>query len=553
MQPTDEQMSAVEAFKTKQDLRINAFAGTGKTTTLTMLSRDTDRRGMYLAFNKSIAADAETKFPSNVTCSTVHSLAYRATPGEYKRGGKMTNRINANALAQELKLQDGVVGGHKLTARSQAHLILSTLRRFMHGDRDLIQNEDVPVLGRMRMLSDLDQESLVGFAVERARRVWDRMRDPADSLPLGHDGYLKLWALGKPRLAADFIMLDEAQDTNPVVLGVLKAQPCQVVYVGDRHQQIYEWRGAINAMEKINTPQQTYLTTSFRFGPEIAGAASNVLKLLGEQRPLQGNANRKSYLAAEGCEAILARTNASVISTVISKMAEGYAVHVIGGVDEIVRMLYAVGDLKRGKPSEVPEFFGFGHWNEVVEYSKTDEGEELRTFVGLVEQHGEKRLIAVLKSTESSEHAADLVISTAHKAKGREWKTVELLDDFLKSRKAHEDGADDKQFDPAEVRLFYVALTRGQEAVKVSPAVLDMFNIKATSTRPGGPASTPSRKGLHTNSPASPSLTDPISTRQLSSRYNRDLKPEPAPAKSGLLERYWWVILLAALVYFLKS
>ena len=61
---------------------------------------------------------------------------------------------------------------------------------------------------------------------------------------MGHDGYLKLWALGRPKLAADFVLLDEAQDSNPVMLDVLSRQAAQVVYVGDRHQQIYQWRGA---------------------------------------------------------------------------------------------------------------------------------------------------------------------------------------------------------------------------------------------------------------------------------------------------------------------
>jgi hypothetical protein len=26
-----------------------------------------------------------------------------------------------------------------------------------------------------------------------------------------------------------------------------------MIYVGDKYQQIYEWRGAVNAMEKIET------------------------------------------------------------------------------------------------------------------------------------------------------------------------------------------------------------------------------------------------------------------------------------------------------------
>lgn len=553
MQATAEQLEAIRAFHTNENLRINAFAGTGKTTTLTLLSKETSRRGMYLAFNKSIAADAKSKFPANVTCSTVHSLAFRATPGEFKRGDKMTGRLNANALAQELKLEDWFVGVQKVSARSQAHLVLGTLRRFMHGDRDNVRPEDVPILGRMKMMSDAELGEVTRLTLDRASQVWDRLRDPADRLPLGHDGYLKLWALSKPRLAADFIMLDEAQDTNPVVLGVLKDQPCQIIYVGDRHQQIYEWRGAVNAMEKIDTPHETYLTTSFRFGPEIAAAATNVLRHLGETHALRGNSQLTSFLAAEGCRAILARTNASVISTVIAKVDAGYSVHVVGGVDEIIRMLYAVSDLKRGQPSELPEFFGFQNWNEVVEFSKSDEGEELRTFVGLVEQHGEKKLIAILKSTENSEDMADLVVSTAHKAKGREWESVELLDDFLKSKPSDpQKGEGPPRLDPAEVRLFYVALTRGKEAVNVSPTVLSMFGISPTRVRPGGPRVRPTRPQF--TSAALPSSSErPSQPQRMGDAVSQPIRStQSAPeTKPNLLQRYWWMLPMLIMAYLL--
>ncbi|MGY3621811.1 hypothetical protein [Bradyrhizobium sp. USDA 10063] len=43
-----------------------------------------------------------------------------------------------------------------------------------------------------------------------------------------------------------------------------------MIYVGDKYRQIYEWRGAVNAMKKIETQGETYLTTSFRFGTAIA-------------------------------------------------------------------------------------------------------------------------------------------------------------------------------------------------------------------------------------------------------------------------------------------
>jgi superfamily I DNA/RNA helicase len=70
------------------------------------------------------------------------------------------------------------------------------------------------------------------------------------------------------------------------------------------------------------------------------------------------------------------------------------------------------------------------------------------------------------------------VISTAHKAKGREWAKVRLMDDFLRSQPGQrqpQDARTKDAHDPAEVRLFYVALTRAKEAIDVPPTVLSLI------------------------------------------------------------------------------
>src|SRR5690349_24739000 len=77
------------------------------------------------------------------------------------------------------------------------------------------------------------------------------------------DVYLKVCEQSRPTINADFILFDEAQDSDGLMLSVLKHQRTQVIYVGDPYQQIYEWRGAVNAMEHITAPQCA-LTESFR-------------------------------------------------------------------------------------------------------------------------------------------------------------------------------------------------------------------------------------------------------------------------------------------------
>jgi hypothetical protein len=484
--PTREQLDAAELFVRGGSLKINAYAGTGKTSTLSLLARSTNQQGQYIAFNRSIVADAKDKFPDTVNCSTTHGLAFRAMAGRF-RNDKLRGKINAHKLADLLKLKKWRIDEkHVLSERSLAYLLLETTRRFAQSADPEPAARHIPQLGILATADKHALNAVTDVALSGAKHIWGRMCAPEDPLPLGHDGYLKLWALSDPVIAADYIMLDEAQDTNPVVLDLLRKQPAQIVYVGDKYQQIYEWRGAVNAMENIVTDSSVYLTTSFRFGPAIAAAASHVLNLLGERRALRGNSAINSQVGPTKARAVLARTNASTISVVIDALNDNQRPHLVGGTDDLMHMLRGVSDLKAGHPSSVPDFFGFENWREVIEFAKGGEGADLVTFVNLVESRGENRLMWALKRTVA-EDDCDLIISTAHKAKGREWPTVRLTDDFLKSRlrKVPEGKEDEAQpgIDPAELRLFYVALTRGKIAVELPESLLELVGLRREERR----------------------------------------------------------------------
>lgn len=484
--PTPEQDQALTRFVTGGSLRINAYAGSGKTSTLEMLAHGTSKRGQYIAFNRDIVRDAKDRFPSSVNCSTTHGLAFRATPSAYKsKMEKMTGRVSAMQLAELLSIGKSwrIDKDHTLLPRSQAFLILETVKRFAQSaDAEPLAGH-VPRHGSLLAAPQETLDVVSEFAVRGAQHVWSRMQTHNDPLPLGHDGYLKLWALSEPKIAADFILMDEAQDTNPVVLDVLQKQHAQMVYVGDRYQQIYEWRGAVNAMEQIATDHTTYLSTSFRFGHEIAELASKILSLLGEPKPVVGNPNIHSRVGLVDPKAILARTNGSTITALIESLDIGKAPHLVGGNTELMDMLRGVQELKAGRPSSVADFFGFSDWTQVCEFAKSGEGEHLQTFVNLVESRGERQLMWALgKSVD--EDRSNITISTVHKAKGREWATVRLMDDFMKSHpsKTKSDNESKQSQDPAELRLLYVALTRAKEAVEVPDTLAGTLGLSPDQT-----------------------------------------------------------------------
>ena len=158
-----------------------------------------------------------------------------------------------------------------LEQRSYGSILRDGLKQFLQSRDDLPGPAHVPGYGVLETLSPEQFESFAKQVTDHLRYLWTAMSDRSKGLPLGHDGYLKLWALSRPQARVDYIMVDEAQDLNPVLLDVLDRAECQIIYVGDPYQQIYEWRGAVNAMDQVHTSHRCLLSQSFRFGPEDRG------------------------------------------------------------------------------------------------------------------------------------------------------------------------------------------------------------------------------------------------------------------------------------------
>jgi len=268
--PTAEQVAAVTAFKTGSKVIISAYAGAGKTSTLQLIAESTSKCGLYLAFNTATALEAAARFPENMKCMTTHGQAVRLVRKQYSNSKLFTSLTPRSLKAlHDLKAQN--IAGHEIDGLGMAFLQLLTIQAFCHSEDDTISLDHVPKdRGQLQNYSGFSLRQVRKRVFENSTRLWGRMLDDKDPTPLGHDGYLKFWSLQSPTLDYDFILLDEAQDTNPCVMKVLEQQDCQVVYVGDPYQQIYEWRGAVNAMASVDAKIESQLSMTFRFGIELA-------------------------------------------------------------------------------------------------------------------------------------------------------------------------------------------------------------------------------------------------------------------------------------------
>jgi superfamily I DNA/RNA helicase len=131
--------------------------------------------------------------------------------------------------------------------------------------------------------------------------------------------------------------------------------------------------------------------------------------------------------------------------------------HVVGGMADLSRFATAAQALMDGRATYHEDLAPFDTWPEVLDYVKNDMlGAELANATKLVEEHTPEGVIELAdRMSKTREQDASVVISTAHKSKGRQWPTVRLADDFPAPKK-------DTPPAPEEMRLLYVAATRAQ-------------------------------------------------------------------------------------------
>jgi hypothetical protein len=155
---------------------------------------------------------------------------------------------------------------------------------------------------------------------------------------------------------------------------------------------------------------------------------------------------------------VLCRTNATAMSEATNAVAaSGRKVATTGGGREILALALAEAaiTLKAGTGTSHPELFAFRTWGEVQDYADNDPGgSDLQVLVKLIDDYGPETIIDAVRLRHlSDERYASLIISTAHKAKGREWDSVRIAGDLREPRKDPEKPDELPQISPPEAML----------------------------------------------------------------------------------------------------
>ncbi|MFZ3569460.1 UvrD-helicase domain-containing protein [Streptomyces sp. BH034] len=475
MNPTPEQTEAIAAYGDGTDLVLQAGAGCGKSSTLKLIARSDPRARMtYVAYNKAIADDAKRSFPMSAQCSTAHGLAFAGIGRQYAHrlsGPRQTAHQAAQALnvprilgyptGTPFVLNDA---GEKIAFPSKKIMrtALETVTRWCYSADPEPTAQHVPRRTGMKARETIEQ--IAELVLPVARAAWGDLRKADGVLKFQHDHYLKMWQLGGPKLNTDVVLLDEGQDTNDVVVDVIQRQEhAQRIVVGDSAQQIYGWRGANDALAKFSATgaQERMLSQSFRFGPAIAEAANAWLYIVGTGLRLTGFEPVPSTVGpVDNPDAVLCRTNSGAMQVVVDALGRGVPVALVGGGTDMKRLAQAAEALQQGRDVDHPELVGFPSWDAVRQYADEEaDGADLRVLVDLIDEYG---TAAVIKSADAlvAEDKAELVVSTAHRSKGREWDSVLIHSDFRAPSPDPSTGLVTIQRE--EARLAYVAVTRAR-------------------------------------------------------------------------------------------
>lgn len=466
---------------------LEAVAGAGKTTTLIEAVRRMKGSVAFAAYNKKIATEIQERLKADgasnsVRAGTFHSFGFSAW-----------RQVAPKVRVDEHKVRDLMV---KLSVPETSHAfvrqLVSLAKQYAFGF--LTPAEDSASWFRVVehfSLDELLEETESGVAVEEAidwaRKVLHASVE-SDKEVIDFDDMIYAPLIHNARVwQNDWVLIDEAQDTNPARRALAKKMlrpGGRLVAVGDPHQAIYGFTGAdadsLDIIRREFSAVVLPLTVTYRCPKSVVDMARQwVSHITAHESAPDGSVSSCTSQEFEKRElrptdAILCRNTKPLVQLAYSLIRRGIPCHVEGR--EIGRGLLALVNRWKTRSldalteklelyalTEVEKLMAKGHEQQAAGLQ-----DRVDTIIVIAQSLPADSSVntlreAITKLFDDSEPSAvqrRVVLSTVHKAKGREWDRVWLLgrNKYMPSPYARQEWQAEQ-----EVNLMYVAVTRAKK------------------------------------------------------------------------------------------
>ena len=444
------------------NLVIEAFAGTGKTTTVkAAFEHAPEQRILYAVFNKKNQIEAQEKIKDErVDVRTLHSLGFMYIKRVWGKAKPDENveydRIMIASMGQSPPLNRELEG---MVAKLVGFAKNTTIDTTLDDLAQICEQQDLDFTGT----------GVDGPAI--ALKVLELSKSPDPSGRISFDDMVWLpvaMKLVTPRY--DLVCIDEAQDMNlPQLTMARLASKGRVVAVGDSRQAIYGFRGAVQngmrMMRMVLKAATLKLTITYRCPKKVVEKAQEIVPeyQAAAEAPdgeITNCTEAKVLSTVAPGDAILSRLNAPLMPMALDLIRRRIPARIEGR--DIGKQL--VGMVRSMKARSIPEFFGkVAAWEkkQIDRLSKAKNSEKrieqtmdiAKTLLAVAEgcngmKDVEDRIQNLFQDTTSDSKPA-VVLSSVHKAKGLEWNRVFMLSDTFRKGKGME-----------EDNIWYVAVTR---------------------------------------------------------------------------------------------
>jgi hypothetical protein len=421
-------------FQKNEIIAIKSVAGSGKTTTLLELAKaHKNKKILYIAFNKSLIIEIKDK----IKAQNIENL-FPQTFDALMRGIFVSkNKFDPNIV--DLKPQN-----------------IQNYVEWFNNKPYRMKKSYTNIISKFCAQTEFD--NIIDFCVKHygsekklINNLWDKIQKMElitfDSIR--KMAQMKHWSKDYIDSCYDMIFIDESQDFDNIMLKILLDDTTiPKLFVGDPKQAIYEWKGCINAFEKL--PKETTMIefySTFRVGEpacsQIRDKFDNcwMISKSSNITDLESSSNYEIKLNEK--HVYLFRNWKSLLQT--AQNTANVWIYNYESQIEYIKKLHAKLSVSKLSEDDMNEF-----------------ADDLPMFLLKISKEDLEKLIDGINKNICSKESCIVEMYTIHSYKGLESNIVRIFNDI-----------DIKN----EPNLYYVALTRGMKKIVVDKPLESISNI----------------------------------------------------------------------------